>query len=60
MLFVMTPITSINTEVEYNAAMKRIDELIALYPFENPEDEKELERISDLVIAYEDIHYPIE
>lgn len=50
----------ISTEEEYNAAMKRIDELIALYPFENKADEDELERISDLVFAYEDIYYPVE
>lgn len=50
----------INTEEEYKTAVKRIDELIAIYPFENIADEKELERIGDLVVAYEDVHYPIE
>lgn len=53
-------ITSISNESEYQAALKHIDELLALYPFENVADEEELERISDLVIAYEDVHYPIE
>lgn len=56
----MPMLTSINTESEYESALKRIDELIALYPFENAADAEELERISDLVIAYEEIHYPIE
>ena len=38
--------------------MARIDDLLGSEPY-SPEDE-ELDRISDLVIRYEDEHYPIE
>jgi antitoxin component HigA of HigAB toxin-antitoxin module len=56
----MAPNTTITLAAEHEAALRRIDELLDIYPFGNPEDEKELERISDWVIAYEDIHYPID
>ena len=54
----MLEITHIQTEAEYDAALARIDELLGSEPC-SPEDE-ELDRISDLVIRYEDEHYPIE
>ena len=54
----MPEITQVQTESEYEAALARIDELLGSEPY-SPEDE-ELNRISDLVIRYEDEHYPIE
>lgn len=54
----MPEITQVQTESEYEAALARIDELLGSEPF-SPEDD-ELDRISDLVIRYEDEHYPIE
>ena len=53
-------LTSITTESEYQSALKQIDELIARYPFNNIVDELELERISDLVWAYEEVHCPMD
>ena len=53
----------IKTEREYEAAMKRIDELLPLTWGDNvPEDSPEnieLNLLSDLVAEYEDVHYPI-
>lgn len=53
----------IKTEKEYEAAMKRIDELLPLTWRDNvPEDSPEnieLNLLSDLVAEYEDVHYPI-
>ena len=54
----MVEITQVQTEAEYEAALARIDDLLGSEPY-SPEDE-ELDRISDLVIRYEDGHYPIE
>ena len=53
----------IKTVKEYEAAMKRIDELLPLTWSDNvPEDSPEnieLNLLSDLVAEYEDVHYPI-
>ncbi len=53
----------IKNEKEYEAAMKRIDELLPLTWGDNvPEDSPEnieLNLLSDLVAEYEDVHYPI-
>lgn len=54
----MSAITQLKTESDYEAALARIDELIHSAPG-GPED-AELDRISDLVIEYEDKHYPME
>ena len=54
----MVEITQVQTEAEYEAALARIDDLLGSEPY-SPEYE-ELDRISDLVIRYEDEHYPIE
>ena len=43
---------------EYEAVLVRIDELIDSVP--GIEEDAELDRISDLVIRYEDEHYPME
>jgi HTH-type transcriptional regulator/antitoxin HigA len=53
----------IKTEKEYEAAMKRIEELLPLtwgddVPEDSPEN-IELSLLSDLVAEYEDVHYPI-
>lgn len=54
----MPEITQVQTESEYDTALARIDELLGSEPY-SPED-AELNRISNLVIRYEDEHYPIE
>ena len=60
----MARITEINNDADLAAAMARVDELFKAYPnileegTTNPKYD-ELNALSDLVIAYEDIHYPI-
>ena len=54
----MLEITRVQTEAEYETALARIDKLIHSVP--GSEENAELNRISDLVIKYEDEHYPIE
>ena len=52
----------ITTEIQYNAIMKRIDELLKVVTDDTPKTDKdsiELMLLSDLVAAYEDVHYPI-
>lgn len=53
-------IKPIRTEKDYRAALKRINELIAMDPKEKSAEYDELDVISTLVEAYESIHYPIE
>jgi HTH-type transcriptional regulator/antitoxin HigA len=53
-------IKPIRTEKDYRAAMKRIDELIALDPKEGTALFDELDVLSTIVESYESIHYPIE
>lgn len=53
-------IKPIRTERDYKAALKRIDELIAIDPKEGTVSFDELDLISTLVESYENIHYPIE
>ena len=60
----MAKITAINNDADLAAAVARVDELFKTYPNileagpGNPEYD-ELNALSDLVIEYEDIHYPI-
>ena len=54
----MPEITQVQTEADYEAALARIDDLIHSAP--GSAEDAELDRISDLVIRYEDEHYPIE
>ena len=54
----MPEIKQVQTEEEYDAALARISELLGAEPY-RAEDE-ELDRLSDLVIQYENEHYPIE
>jgi HTH-type transcriptional regulator/antitoxin HigA len=53
----------ISNETEYEAIMKRVDELIEIVDDTTPETDRnyiELDFLADLVVAYEDEHYPIE
>ena len=54
----MPEIMQVSTEMEYGAALARISQLLGSEPY-SPED-AELDRISNLVIQYEDTHYPME
>lgn len=50
------------TEKEYEAALKRIDELLPLVSDDTPDDDSnllELLKASNIVEEYEDVHYPI-
>lgn len=52
----------IETEIQYDAIMKRIDELLKVVNDDTPKNDKdfiELMLLSDIVAAYEDVHYPI-
>lgn len=53
-------IKPIRTNRDYRAAMKRIDELIAIDPKQGTQKFDELEVISTLIEKYEDLHYPID
>ena len=53
----MTRIIAINDDADLDAALERIGELLR-YPEGSPESD-ELDELSELVIAYEAIHYPI-
>ena len=50
---------AIKTEAQYNAIISRIDQLIEIDNLSNNEA-VELNLLSDLVIAYETVHFPIE
>ena len=53
----------IKNEIQYNAIMKRIDQLLEVVDDNTPEDNPEyieLMLLTDLVERYEDEHYPIE
>lgn len=52
----------IENEIQYEAIMARIEELLKVVSDETPEDNKdyvELVLLSNLVADYEDVHYPI-
>jgi len=53
----------IKNETQYNAIMKRIDQLLEMVDDNTPEDNPEyieLMLLTDLVESYEDEYYPIE
>ncbi len=54
----MPEITQVLTEADYDMALARISDLLGAEP--NTPEGRELDRISDLVIQYEDEHYPME
>ncbi len=56
----MKTIKPIRTKADYKAALKRVDELIAINPKSGTTAYDELDVIGTLVSAYEDVHYPIE
>ena len=50
------------TKEEYEAALKRIDELLPLVTDDTPDDDPyliELLKVSNIVEEYEDEHYPM-
>lgn len=50
------------TKEEYEAALKRIDELLPLVTDDTPDSDPnliELLKVSDIVKEYEDEHYPV-
>lgn len=54
--------TQIKTEVQYDKAVQRIEELLKVVGNETPEDDKyfvELDLLSDLVAEYEEQYYPV-
>jgi HTH-type transcriptional regulator / antitoxin HigA len=53
-------IKPIRKETDYRKALKRIDELITIDPKEGTSEFDELDIISTLVEAYENVHYPID
>ena len=53
----------INTEIQYEKAMERIDELLLVVDNETSENDKsyiELDLLSDLVAEYEEKYFPVE
>ncbi len=55
--------TQIQNELQYNAVMKRIDELLQIVDDSTPEDDinnVELVLLSNLAADYEDANYPIQ
>jgi HTH-type transcriptional regulator/antitoxin HigA len=53
-------ISPIRNQKDYRAALKRVDELIAIDPVPGTDEFDELDVISTLIESYETIHYPIE
>ena len=53
-------VAPIRTQKDYRSAMKRMDQLIAIDPKQGSLEFDELDVISTLVEAYENIHYKIE
>jgi HTH-type transcriptional regulator / antitoxin HigA len=52
----------INTEMQYDKAIQRIEELLQVVGNDTPEDDKyfvELDLLSDLVAEYEEQYYPV-
>jgi HTH-type transcriptional regulator / antitoxin HigA len=53
-------VTPIRTELDYQEAIKRLDSLLDMNPEPNSDLDDELEVLTTLVQAYEQVHYPIE
>lgn len=52
----------LKNEQQYNATLQRIEELLPLVNDDTPANDKnyiELDLLSDLIVEYEDVHYPI-
>ena len=55
--------SKISTEIQYEKALERIDELLLVVDNETSEDDKsyiELDLLSDLVTEYEEEYFPVE
>lgn len=53
----------IKNDAQYKAAQQRIEELLRVVTNETPVYDKnfiELNRISDMVVDYEELHYPLD
>ena len=53
---------AIKTELQYEKAVERIEELLRVVGNDTPPDDKnfiELDLLSDLVADYEAVHYPV-
>jgi HTH-type transcriptional regulator / antitoxin HigA len=55
----METIKPIKTEMDYNRAISKINQLLDLNPLPGSMEDNELEVLSTLVESYEDEHYPI-
>lgn len=53
-------VTPIRTEQDYQEAVKRLDTLLDMNPDPGSDLDDELEVLTTLVQAYEQVHYPIE
>ena len=49
----------LRNEADYEAALARIDALMDIDPH-TPEEEREFDRLVDLVVQYESVHEPFE
>lgn len=56
----MNTIKPIRTRKDYQVALNRIEEIIALNPKKGQDIYDELDVLGTLVAAYEEIHFPIE
>lgn len=52
-------IPAIETQIDYEAALARIDRLMDHDPAANSDTGRDLKRLVILVEEYEDIHYPM-
>ena len=53
----MVAVNPIRTEEDYEAALARVDDIFEAQP--NTPEGDELDVLTDLIVAYEDKHYPI-
>lgn len=54
--------THIKSQIEYNAAMERVEELLLIVNEDTPQSDKnsiELVLLSNLIADYDEVHYPI-
>jgi len=50
---------TIKTDLDYEKALKRIEELVDLDPEKDTPEAGELGRLTSLVNSYEDAHFPL-
>jgi antitoxin component HigA of HigAB toxin-antitoxin module len=56
----ITKLQILRNDSEYDIVTKEIDQLLDKYPLPGSEDYERLVFLSDLVEAYDDIHFPID